>query len=212
MIQVSYAQIGAACPACRAPAVVSEALNESMERFGIAADRDFVCAFLAQLAVESNQFNAVRENLNYSAAGLMRTWPTRFRTLAFAEQYHRQPEKIANYVYANRLGNGPVESGDGWRYRGVGWIQCTGRTNIERALAELGLPPGDPKPLESPRFAALSAGAYWSRKPQLNLLADDLPNDDDVADFFSITRLVNGGTIGLAERREFWERFKAVIP
>lgn len=211
MIHVDYAQVAAIAPACRAPAVTAACLNEAMDRYGISADIDYVRAFIAQLAVESNQFNVTRENLNYSAEGLVKTWPTRFPTIEFATQYARQPEKIANYVYANRLGNGPPESGDGWKNRGVGWIQCTGATNINRALAELRLPAGDPTPLETPRWAALSAGAYWARKPQLNALADDLPHDDDVADFFSITRLVNGGTIGIKDRLMFWGRTKEVI-
>lgn len=211
MIVLTRAQFLAVAPACRAPDVVLPALNTAMRTYGIATDRDYVCAFLAQIATESNQFNATRENLNYGAIGLMSTWPTRFPTLDIAKFYERQPVKIANYVYANRLGNGDEASGDGWRNRGVGWIQCTGRTNIERALAELGLPPGDPTPLESPQYAAASAGAYWARRPQLAALAEDLPDDDDVADFFAVTRLINGGTIGIGHRREFWERAKAAI-
>lgn len=211
MIRVTYAQLAAIAPNCRFPQTTADALNEAMERWGIAADVDYVRAFIAQLAVESGEFNRTVENLNYSAEGLMKTWPSRFPTLAFAQQYARQPEKIANFVYANRLGNGPPESGDGWKNRGVGWIQCTGATNINRVLRELGLPEGDPTPLQLPKWAAQSAGAYWARKPQLNALADDLPHDDDAADFFSISRLVNGGTIGLAERRAFWAKAKQVI-
>lgn len=211
MISITPTQLMRAAPGCRSPFVVADALNSAMRRFGIAESRDSVCAFLAQIAVESDQFNATRENLNYSAEGLMRTWPTRFPTIEIANAYARQPEKIANFVYANRLGNGPVESGDGWRYRGVGWIQCTGSVNINRALLELGLPAKQPELLESPVNAAASAGAYWARKPQLGTLALDLPNDNDVADFFSITRLVNGGTIGIKARLEFWARFKEII-
>lgn len=212
MIQITRTQLSAIAPACKYPDATVAALNDAMRTYSIATDRDFVCAFLAQLTCESNQFNATRENLNYSAEGLMKTWPARFPHLSVALSYAHQPEKIANFVYANRLGNGPPESGDGWRNRGVGWIQCTGATNVERALAELSLPPGDPTPLEAPRYAAASAAAFWARKPQLAALADDLPNDDDDADFFSITRLVNGGTIGLQQRRLFWERAKLAIP
>lgn len=211
MIQITEAQLVAIAPGCRHPARVVAALNPAMAKYAVSKDRDFVCAFLAQLCVESNQFNATRENMNYSAEGLMKTWPKRFPTLEFAQQYARRPEKIANYVYANRLGNGPPESGDGWKYRGIGWIQCTGADNIRRALDELGLPLAKLHVLETPEGAAESAAAYWARKPQLNALADDLPEDDDVADFFSITRLVNGGIIGIKERRIYWDRAKGVI-
>lgn len=211
MISITFTQLAKILPGCRNPMMWAPLLNSAMARFGIAADRDFVCAFIAQVAVESAQLNTLIENLNYSAEGLMKTWPKRFPTLEFAQKYHRRPLDIANYVYANRLGNGDVASGDGWEYRGRGLIQTTGKDNTLRALAELGLPADQHTKLETPEYAALSAGAYWARKPQLSALADDLPTDNDVADFFSITRLVNGGLIGITERREFWERAKAVL-
>jgi putative chitinase len=198
-------------PSCRDVDVKVHALNDAMTKWGVAKHVDFVAAFLAQLAVESQELNVYVENLNYGAVGLMTTWPKRFPTLDFAKTYERQPQKIANYVYAGRLGNGDVASGDGWRYRGHGWIQCTGRTNIDRALRELNLPPDDPTPLLRPAGAAHSAAAYWARKPQLSALAQDLPGDDDVADFFSITRLINGGTIGVKQRFAYWETLKRVL-
>ena len=214
MIQITKEQLLAITPACKNPGVVVGALNSVLRAYGaLSSDRDHVCAFIAQLAVESNQFNATRENMNYSAEGLMKTWPKRFPTLELAQRYARRPEAIANYVYANRLGNRDAASGDGWRNRGAGWIQCTGATNIRQALEDIGLSPdSDPTVLESPVHSAMSAGAYWNRKPQLNALADDLPDDDDAADFFSITRLINGGSIGIQERRLFWERAKLAIP
>ena len=89
-----------------------------------------IAAFMSQCAHESNDFTVIKENLNYSASGLMRTWPSRFKSTNFANQYARQPEKIANYVYANRLGNGPESSGDGWRYSGKGLIQLYGFCRI----------------------------------------------------------------------------------
>ncbi|MCU0728992.1 MAG: hypothetical protein MUF41_02655, partial [Sphingopyxis sp.] len=96
--------------------------------------------FLAQTATETGGFRALSENLNYSATGLVATWPSRFPTRAAAEEYAMQPEKLANAVYANRLGNGPPESGDGWRYRGRGLIQLTGRDNYVARARETGLP------------------------------------------------------------------------
>lgn len=207
---ISVAQLNVIVPFCTRPAEWIPELNAAMDRYGISADIDFVRAFIAQIAVESAELNTTVENLNYSAAGLLLTWPNRF-TPETAMRYARRPEAIANLVYANRLGNGDEASGDGWKNRGHGLIQCTGATNINRALTELGLPTGDPSPLRTPKYAALSAAAYWARKPQLNALADDLPHDDDVADFFSITRLVNGALIGIERRKMYWARTKVAI-
>jgi putative chitinase len=210
MIELNQTQLATIMPNCRRPVEWTRHLNVAMQKYGIAEDRDFVCAFLAQIAVESAELNTLIENLNYSAAGLLLTWPNRF-TPELANKLARRPMDIANHVYANRLGNGPPESGDGWEYRGRGLIQVTGKANTLKALAELGLSADQHTKLELPEYAAQSAGAYWARKPQLSALADDLPTDNDVADFFSITRLVNGGTVGIVERRKFWERAKAVL-
>lgn len=198
-------------PNCREPDVWAPPLNESMKYYGIAADKDFVAAFLAQVGTESGELNRTAENLNYSAGGLVRTWPKRFPDLAFASTYANNPQKIANYVYANRLGNGDEASGDGWFWRGRGLLQVTGKANIQLALSRLAFPLMRPEMLESKRGAALSAGDFWKRNPAFNKLADDLPNDDDVADFFSITRLVNGGTNGIIQRRAYWEKLKAIL-
>ena len=104
-----------------------EAMNTILPKYDIVTPKR-LAAFLAQTAHESAGFTAVRENLNYSAQGLMKTWPARFNQTT-AAAYARQPEKIANKVYANRMGNGDEASGDGWRYRGRGLIQFTGKAN-----------------------------------------------------------------------------------
>ena len=146
-----------------------------------------VAAFLAQIAHESQELNRLVENLNYSAAALMSTWPKRFPTLADAEPYARQPERIANRAYANRLGNGAEQSGDGWRYRGRGIIQVTGRGNYHEIGAALALPLDvQPELLEQPANAALSASWFW-KSHLLNPLADHQTNDIDDADFLTIT-------------------------
>lgn len=196
-------------PACTAPGEWALPLKTAMDQYSISADKDFIAAFLAQVGTESGELNHLVENLNYSAEALMRVWPKRFPTIETAQRYARQPVLIANYVYANRLGNGDEASGDGWRYRGRGLIQVTGKTNQQTALAGIGY--SYPETLESKPGAALSAAWFWHKNPAFNKLADDLPNDDDAADFFSITRLVNGGTIGLAQRKVYWERLKAAL-
>jgi predicted chitinase len=104
------------------------ALNAAMDRFDITTPAR-VAAFLAQTAHESAEFRTLVENLSYSAAGLCKNWPNRFATPDVAKPYERNPELLANYVYAKRLGNGDAASGDGWRFRGRGLIQLTGRGN-----------------------------------------------------------------------------------
>lgn len=147
--------------------------------------------FLAQFGHETGGFQKLVENLNYSAEGLIATWPTRF-TVDRAAETARKPEQIANHVYGGRLGN--VKPGDGWRYRGRGGFQLTGRENYAKAGKELGLPlEAEPELLELPKVAALTAAWFWSDRG-LNMLADA----DDV---LAVTRKINGGLHGLGDRR-----------
>ncbi|MFU4810167.1 glycoside hydrolase family 19 protein [Pseudomonas aeruginosa] len=184
------------------------ALNVAMERFGITAPVR-VAAFLAQVGHESSQLTRLMENLNYSAQGLAATWPSRYRGAdgkpnALALNLARHPQAIANNTYASRNGNGDEASGDGWRYRGRGLLQITGRSNYRAAAAGLGQPlEAEPELLEQPEFAALSAAWWWSTHG-LNELADR-------GEFTAITRRINGGTNGQAERQALWERAKAVL-
>lgn len=168
-------------------------LCNAMEKFDINTPRR-IAAFLANVAEESGGLKASRENLNYSAQGLANTWPTRYSLDSkakvktpnqLATKLNRNPEAIANNVYANRLGNGDESSGDGWKYRGVGWIQTTGKENIQKALVGLGLDKdADPAVLGTPEFAALSAAFFW-KSHGCNELAD--------GDQFSATvKTVNG--------------------
>lgn len=158
--------------------------------------------FLAQLAHESGGFTRLVENLNYSADGLRRTWPSRF-DLATAARFARNPEAIANRVYADRLGNGDEASGDGWRYRGRGFIQLTGKANYadysQRLFGDDRLV-RDPDLAATPEVAMRLAVAYWQAKG-LNALADQ----DDLN---GITRKINGGLIGIEGRRKWLEQFK----
>ena len=146
-------------------------------------------AFLAQVAHESGNLRSVRENLNYSADGLLRVF-SKYFDAETAAKYARNPEKIANRVYAKRMGNGPEESGDGWLYRGRGLIQLTGKQNYMRCLTALGY--DDPNDLETPVGAARSAGWFWFTRG-LNSLADRM-------DTVGITKIINGGTHGMDDR------------
>jgi len=136
----------------------------------------------------------LEENLHYSATRLMAVWPSRFPNIAVANQYANNPEKIANYVYAGRLGNGDEESGDGWRYHGRGLIQLTGKDNYANCGSGLGVDLlSNPNMLIDPKYAALSAGWFWNKKG-LNALAD-------AQDLDTMTKRINGGLLGLDDRK-----------
>jgi putative chitinase len=191
----------------RNASTVCDALKPAFDKYEINSPAR-VAAFIAQTGHESAGFTAKRENLNYSAKGLLATWPRRFNPTK-AQAFHRQPEKIANEVYGKRLGND--KPGDGWRYRGGGFIQLTGRENYRRVGHAIGVPLEDkPELIERLDVSALAAGYFWASNG-LNALADDLLDDDDDADFVLITRKINGGTTGLAERRALWKLAKQVL-
>jgi putative chitinase len=172
-----------------------------------------IAVFLAQIAVESAEMNRLEENLNYSAERLRAVWPRRFPTAEIAQRYARNPEALANFVYSNRMGNGPPESGDGWKYRGRGLKMVTGRNNYLAAATALGLPLiSDPDLLLTKPAAAKSAAHFWAAHPQdLSIIADDLPDDDDEADFATITQAINGGQTGAAQRRMYWLRARKAM-
>jgi putative chitinase len=149
-------------------------------------------AFLGQCAHESGNFKTLQENLNYSAEGLMKTWPSRFPTKDIADQYARQPAKIAGKVYNGRLGNTSEEEAS--RYLGRGLIQLTGKENYDNCGKGIGVDLiNQPQLLVEPNYAAMSAGWFWNKKG-LNALADS-------GDFETMTKRINGGLIGLDDRK-----------
>lgn len=180
-----------------------------------------IAAFLSQIGHESAGLMLLEENLNYSAVGLASTWPTRFAQRDMAGNYlkdsrgrnlpndmakliQRRPEMIANKVYSNRMGNGTEESGDGWKFRGRGLKQLTGRNNYTacgRALGEDFVT--EPDRLLLPVNAALSAGWFWSVN-KLNELAD-------IGDVKAMTLRINGGTIGLSARADLYNEALAAF-
>jgi putative chitinase len=181
-------------------------LGEAMGRYAI--DRPArQAAFLAQLAHESGQLRRVQENLNYAWDGLRKVFPRHFRSDAEAQAYDRQPERIANRVYANRMLNGDEASGDGWRFRGRGPIQVTGRENYRKAGQALGIGlESDPDRMLDPATGCLAAAWFWHSRG-LNTLADA----DSENGFREITRRINGGFLGLEERIHYWERARQVL-
>ena len=161
--------------------------------------------FLAQVAHESGCFRFTSENLKYTASSLQRVFGKYFPTPALAQQYALQPQKIANRVYADRMGNGNEASGDGWKYRGKGRIQLTGKDNYEAYSKETGNDfVNNPELIGgTPLWALDSAGWYW-KKRNINAAADT----DDVK---AATRLINGGYNGLKEREHYLQQFKIAL-
>ena len=169
-----------------------DALNGTFDRFNINTPRQ-QAAFIGQCGHECGNFRILEENLNYRAATLMKLWPKRFPTQEIANAYAGNPKKIANMVYANRMGNRDESSGDGYRFRGRGCIQLTGSTNYFNAGKALGMDFwADPDLVGTPTYAALTAGWFWSTH-KCNELAE-------AADWVKLTKAINGGTIGLDDR------------
>ena len=169
---------------------------DNMPRMGRRARAHFV----AQVLHESGGLGRLVENLNYSAERLCAVWPRRFPNPDRARPYARNPEGLANYVYAGRMGN--TEPGDGWRYRGRGLIQITGRSNYELIAELTGIDVvTTPDLLTEPNAALLSALAWWG---------ESLPEADDMS-VEQVTRVVNGGLNGLDERKRLFERAMRVL-
>lgn len=169
-----------------------EPLNKTFEKYEINTPTR-QAAFIGQCQHESANFKVLQENLNYSAKGLMATWPSRFPDMDMAEKYERQPEKIANKVYGGRADLGNTQDGDGWRFSGKGLIQLTGRSNYTVCGLALGKPFAEfPELLLEPENACLSAGWFWNKRG-LNALADN-------QDWETLTKRINGGLNGLQDR------------
>ena len=157
-----------------------------------------VAHFIAQCAHESGNFVFIKENLNYKAASLRKVFPKYFPTDALAAQYANKPEMIANRVYANRMGNGDEQSGDGYRYCGRGLIQLTGRSNYENFAASLEISPEEAAEyLGTFEGAAQSACWFWE--------SNNLNVEADAGDIKKMTKKINGGYIGLADRIHHYE-------
>lgn len=162
--------------------------------------------FLAQCGHESNGFKAVLENLNYSAAGLQSIFKKYF-TPESAKEYERKPEKIANIVYANRMGNGAQVSGDGWKYRGRGYLQITGKSNYTLLTKYTGIDFIENPELIASSYPLLSA-AWFFHKNELNKIADEGATNEVVT---KITKRINGGTIGLPDRIKHFNKYNNLL-
>lgn len=179
-----------------------EPLNQILPKYGFDTPLA-IRVFLAQIGHESGGFNFVRENLNYSEQGLVKIFGKYFNATT-AKAYARNPEKIANKVYASRMGNGPESSGDGWKHRGRGLIQITGKNNYTALAKSLKLSIDDViKYLETPMGAVESAAWFFAENDLI-----DLAKQGAVT---ATTKKINGGTNGLQDRIDIFNRSKAII-
>ena len=181
----------------------ADALNQTFQRFNINTINQ-QAMFIGQCSHECGNFKLLKENLNYKAATLMKLWPKRFPSLEKANEYAGNPRKIANSVYASRMGNRDEASGDGFRFCGRGIIQLTGHSSYFHAGKALGVDfVADPDLVSTPQYAALTGGWFWSTH-NLNAPADAL-------DYQKVTRIINGGTIGLDDRIKHVQHALAVL-
>jgi putative chitinase len=169
-----------------------DALNETFQRFDISTPVR-QASFIGQCGHECANFKVLEENLNYRAETLMKLWKSRFTTIEIANEYARNPKKIANKVYSSRMGNRDEASGDGYRFRGRGCIQLTGHANYFHAGQACGEDfVMNPDLVATPKYAAMTAGWFWNTH-KINQFADR-------QDFTLMTKKINGGTIGLDDR------------
>ena len=176
-------------------------LDKTFKKYEINTLKRQAC-FVGQCMHESGGFKQLNENLNYGAKGLVGTWPSRFPNLEYAAEFERKPERIANKVYGGRMGN--TEEGDGWKYHGRGLIQLTGKENYQNCGAGIGVDlVNEPDLLATPEYAALSAGWFWNKKG-LNALADSMDID-------TMTKRINGGSIGIADRKAKIEKVMNIL-
>jgi putative chitinase len=184
------------------PQAVINQIPDTAARFGITTSLR-LAHFLAQCGHESGGFRAVSENLNYSAKGLLGIFRKYFTNVNLAMQYERKPEKIANRVYSSRMGNGNEASGEGWKFRGRGYIQLTGKDNYKAFDATVG-----EDILANPDLVAtkypLASAAFFFKRNNLWAICDRGASMDVVT---AVTKRVNGGTIGLADRQKHFKEY-----
>jgi putative chitinase len=194
-------KLKACLPACQ-PDKWVDPINQVIAKYDINTPLRLAC-FLSQTGYESNSYNVLTEDLNYNADQLVKYWPNLF-TGKTAQAYAHQPERIANRIYGNRLGNGNESTYDGWNYRGRGIIQTTGKINYEKVSIGLNIRAVEqPDLLLTPLYAALSAGLYWATNG-LNAYADK-------SDIITLTKLINGGVNGLSDRVKLFNHIITIL-
>ena len=174
-----------------------------LDKYEINTD-DRIAGFFSQCSHESGKFRRLKENLNYSAERLCVVFKKHFKDISVAKPFDRNPQKIANKVYANRMGNGDEASGDGWKFRGRGYIQLTGKNNYTKFAEHIGKSLDDTvKYLETPEGALESALFYWKMA--------NCNTHCDAKDIVKLTKSINGGTNGLEDRERLYNQYKNIL-
>jgi putative chitinase len=179
------------------------ALNEILPKYEINT-KNRIAGFLGQCAVESVEFTVFEENLNYSAQSLMKVWPRQFPNIDIANQYARQPQKIANRAYANRYGNGDEASGDGWLYRGRGAIQTTFHDNYKVFAVFIGLSLDQTVAYCETLAGAIESACFYWKMHKIN-------DDCDADNIENMTHKINAAELGLSNRKMYYEKAKSVL-
>lgn len=190
----------------KVPLKVYDDIELCIAKYGGPKNPTMLAHFLSQVAHESANFTAVRENLNYSAEGLLKTFPKYFKTKQEADAYARQPEKIANRVYASRMSNGDEASGDGWKFRGRGYLQLTGRSNYNIFGSYVGEDLSVNPDLVATKYPMHSAFWFFERN---NLWP--LTNSNTHQSIVQVTRRINGADKGLADRASKFRTFSKFL-
>ena len=188
---ITFDQLKICTPLNQNHKILSAAMSKFLPLYDITTDNQ-IAAFISQCSYESADFTRLEENLNYSSEGLQKTFPSHFNTLEAAD-YERQPEKIANRIYANRMGNGDEASGDGWKYKGRGGIQLTGKSAYELFAHASNKDIEDLPVYLITLDGAVESAAWFFRSNNLNRYSTPL-------DLVGLTKRINGGTFGLSAR------------
>ena len=203
MVELNLEKLKKCVPNNKNHAGLLDAFNKVFEKYEINT-KERVAGFLAQCGHESLDFTVLKENLNYGAKGLRGTFSKYFPDDATAAKYERKPEMIANRVYASRMGNGNEASGDGYKFRGRGAIQLTGCTNYTAFAKDIGKSIDETITYLETLEGAIESACWFWKKNGLNEIADK-------KDITLMTKRINGGTIGLEDRKKHWEKNLQVL-
>jgi putative chitinase len=203
MVELNLEKLKKCVPNNKDHAGLMNAFNKVFEKYEINT-KERVAGFLAQCGHESLDFTVLKENLNYGAKGLRGTFGKYFPDDATAAKYERKPEMIANRVYASRMGNGNEASGDGYKFRGRGAIQLTGCSNYTAFAKDVGKTIDETIVYLETLEGAIESACWFWKKNGLNEIADK-------KDITLMTKRINGGTIGLEDRKKHWEKNLQVL-
>ena len=202
-MQITAAQLSKIIPTNKTPGPLAEALNKAFAKYDINTVNR-AAGFIAQCGHESAGFTILKENLNYRAESLLKVFPKYFKTAGDAAAFEKNPEKIANRIYGGRMGNGPETSGEGYKFRGRGAIQLTGKENYTKFAASIGKSVDEAIAYVETLDGAIESACWFWKANGLNTICDS-------NDIVAMTKRINGGTIGLEDRKHHYHTAQAVL-